>query len=182
MATEQQAARRYAKALIEMAQERGMVEEAEEELSAFGRLFLKGASLYDWFNSPLVPVTEKKESVRRISEQGALSGWMKGLLDLLVEKRRCFLFPAIVEQYRMMADELLGRVRVRVHTAREMDEETRQLLEGQLKARWGERIEVETTVDQELLGGIVVEAKGMVMDGSLKGQLRRMRTELGKTR
>ena len=179
MATEQQTARRYAKALIEMAQERGVVEEMGEELGAVGRLFLKGEPLYEWFNSPLVPVTEKKQSVRRLSEQGKLPGWMRGLLDLLVEKHRCFLFPAIVQQYRIMADELLGRVRVRVRTAWEMDGKTRRLLEEQLKARWGQRIEVETKVDEELLGGIVVEAKSMVMDGSLNGQLRRMRGELG---
>jgi len=179
MATEQQTAKRYAKALIEMAQERDVVEEMGEELRAFGGLFRKGEPLYVWFNSPLVPVTEKKKSIQRISKQVKLSGWMRGLLDLLVEKRRCFLFPEMEEQYRLMADELLGRVRVRVRTAWEMDGKTRRILEEQLKARWGEHIEVKTKVDEELLGGIVVEAKGMVMDGSLKGQLRRMRAEWG---
>ena len=179
MATEQQTAKRYAKALIGMGKERGDVAEMGEELQLFGALFREGEPLYKWFNSPLVPVMEKKQSIRSTSDRGKLPGWMRGLLDLLVEKHRCFLFPEIVEQYRIIADGILGRVRVRVRTAWKMDRKTRRLLEGRLKAKWGEHIDVKTKVDETLLGGIVVEAQGMLMDGSLRGQLRRMRAELG---
>ncbi len=179
MATEQQTAKRYAKALIEMGKERGAVAEMGEQLHLFGGLFREKEPVYEWFNSPLVPVTEKKQSIQNISKRGKLPRWMRGLMDLLVEKHRCFLIPEIVDQYRIMADELLGRVRVGVRTAWEMDRKTRRLLEGRLKAKWGEHIDVKTKVDEELLGGIVVEAQGMVMDGSLKGALRRMRAHLG---
>ena len=179
MATEQQTAKRYAKALIEMGKEQGAVAEMGEDLHLFGGLFREKEPLYEWFNSPLVPVMEKKQSIRSISKRGKLPRWMRGLMDLLVEKHRCFLIPEISEQYRILADENLGRVRVRVRTAWEMDRKTRRLLEGRLKAKWGEHIDVKTKVDEALLGGIVVEAQGMVMDGSLKGALRRMREHLG---
>ncbi|MFH1007584.1 MAG: ATP synthase F1 subunit delta [Candidatus Latescibacterota bacterium] len=179
MATEQHTARRYARALIEMGKDRGKVAEMREELLGLGALFGGKEPLGVWFNSPLIPLAAKKQSIESLSERGNMPGWMRGLMNLLVVKHRCFLVPEIVEQYRLMADDVLGRVRVSVSTAREMDRETKRLLEEQLRARWGEQIDVKTHVDEKLLGGIVVEAQGMVMDGSLKGQLGRMRAQLG---
>lgn len=102
---------------------------------------------------------------------------------LLAERRRTDYLRAIEESYQKLLDADLGRVRVRVRAAVSLTDAQRGVLSAKLiHALGGRHAALEEVVDRALLGGFVAESGSVVPDGSLEGQLERMRRRLAMAR
>jgi F-type H+-transporting ATPase subunit delta len=88
--------------------------------------------------------------------------------------------PELVASYHALVDEQLGRVRAEVRTAVALSADEKRELAARLGRALGKQVIVEETVDTSLLGGFVAQVGSLILDGSLDGQLARMRERLAR--
>jgi F-type H+-transporting ATPase subunit delta len=102
----------------------------------------------------------------------------KNFLRALAENRRLTLLPEIAEQYEKLRAEVENVVDVEVIAAREIAAPQQKKLEAALSKRLGRAVRMHTRIDESLIGGAVVRAGDLVIDGSLKGRLERLGSAL----
>jgi len=173
------AAASYAKALFAVAKEQNQTEVVSRELGAMAATFEGDAKLRDVFARPWIPPPARRAVATEIAQRSNLSKLSSDFVALLAERRRTDYLRAIEESYQRLLDADLGRVRVRVRAAVPLTDAQRGVLSAKLiQALGGRHAALEEVIDRALLGGFVAESGSVVLDGSLEGQLERMRRRL----
>ena len=109
----------------------------------------------------------------------SLDAGMQNFVRVLAENRRLPLLPEIAAQYAELRAAVENTVDVEVTSAVALDAAQSENLVRALNARLKRQVRLQTSVDSALLGGAIVRAGDLVIDGSLKGRLERLATELG---
>ena len=167
-------ARRYAKALVQLANEEGGVEKFHAELTAFDALLVDNRNLWAILVSPAYRIEAKREMMRELIAKMELSATVKNFLLLVLEKNRLNYLPQIVVSYGMLADELSGVVRPTLTSAMPLDAGQVEEIKETLAKYTGKRVILKVEVDPALIGGVVTRIGDMAFDGSLKTQLTRI--------
>lgn len=169
-------ARVYANALFEAAEDRGSLEEVHEQLGQFADALDSSHDMRVFLFSPYFSSAEKREGIR-----GAVSGAndeLVNFLELLVEKHR---MPAIF-RIRARFDELWAeankRLEVTLTSAIELDRGVVDQVGKEVERQTDRQIDLETEVDPDILGGLVLQVGNMVLDASLRSKLERLRKEV----
>jgi len=100
------------------------------------------------------------------------------LVRLLGENRRLGILPDIAELYEQLRTEAEGKVKAEIISARELSEAQKKTLSEALRARLGRDVELDVKVDPSLLGGAIIRAGDLVIDGTIKNKLARLSTTL----
>jgi F-type H+-transporting ATPase subunit delta len=168
-------ARRYAKALFSLADEQGQVEQWSSGLEGLGRALASSPELRDTLASPLFEKDQRRAVVGELAKALGLAETVRNFLLLLADRDRLAYLPAVVQNFRDLADARLGRVRARVTSAVPLaPDEARRIAEKLAQAEKAQVI-VETAVDPALLGGVVAQVGSLVYDGSVRSQLEELR-------
>ncbi|MBJ6764596.1 ATP synthase F1 subunit delta [Myxococcaceae bacterium JPH2] len=172
-------ARRYARALLDVASEAGRTDAVAEQLTSLARLFTANAELTDVLLNPAYTADQRGRVVEAvIKTQSGLEPSLVNGLRLLVDRSRLAYLPDIARLYRDMADAKAGRVRGQVTSAVPLAPETLAQLKTTLAKLTERDVVLETRVDPALLGGVAAQVGGTLYDGSLRTQLAQMRREL----
>lgn len=172
-------ARSYAKALFSLAKERDQTEAIARELATVTALVTRESALADFFARPWVAAAAKKKVAAEVATRLDVSTLTRDFLTLVAAQGRVDHLEAIVAAYRELMDAEQGIVRARVRTATPLGDAARTTLAGRLgQALQGKRVVIEEVVDESLIGGFVAEIGSLIVDGSLNGQLARMRARL----
>jgi len=175
------AAKPYARALFELARERGQVDAVGRELDTLAGVVRDDAMLREFFARPWVSATAKRGVGTEIATRLAVSKLMHDFIGLVAQQGRAEYLEAIAEEFHALVDESLGRVRASVRTAVALTESERQALSARLaRALGGKQVLIEERVDPSLLGGFVAEIDSFIVDGSLDGQLARLGARLAR--
>ncbi len=170
-------ARPYGKAAFMAARDSG-------SLAAWSRAFGAGAAMAA---DPRVAALFTDPKLRTDDMVGLFAGlggdtvdgqW-RNFVRLLAENKRLDVLPQIAAQYDALRLEYENELDVQVTSATVLDEAQRAKLAASLKARFKRNIRMSVAVDPALLGGAVIRAGDLVIDGSIKGRLERLTTELG---
>jgi F-type H+-transporting ATPase subunit delta len=167
-------ARRYAKALVQLAIEEGGVEKFHAELTAFEAVLADNPELRAILNSPSYRIEAKRGMVQDLIARLEQSATVSNFLLLVLEKNRLNYLPQIVVSYGMFADELSGVVRPTLTSAMPLDAGQVEEIKGTLAKYTGKRVILKVEVDPTLIGGVVTRIGDMAFDGSLKTQLTRI--------
>lgn len=170
------AAKRYAKALYEVAAEAGISEQAIAELKE-AVTALEHPELKLVLDHPNIDADVKANLLRSIFE-GQVSDAVLNLLLLLVERKRTGLIPAVCDEFVRIAGEALGRTEAVVYSPMPLSEREADAVKAGFGAVTGKNIQVTNIVDQSLLGGIKVRIGDTLYDGSLSGKLKRLEKTL----
>ncbi|MGE5675703.1 MAG: ATP synthase F1 subunit delta [Mycobacterium leprae] len=173
----QAVARRYARALFDLAQDKGLVDQVDRELGMVVSLVGSNRQLKAVMDDVLIGPEVKRDLVEKLFT-GKLSPLVLNFVLVVVSKRREAHLPNMYRAFMDLANELRGIVEVEVRSAVPLAEETVQRLEGKLVARLGKRVRFQTQVAPELIGGLVVRVGDELMDGSVRTRLQRMRDRL----
>jgi len=169
----QDAARVYAEALFEVAKKKGKLDVLREQLVQFAEAVSGNRDLQVFFFSPYFSSAEKREGVRR-----AISGAepeLLNFLDLLIEKHRMpEVFRIRTELDRLWKEEN-RRIDVTVTSAVELDPAVVERIGGEIERQTGEKVDLASRVDDEILGGIVLQVGNMVLDASIRTRLEKLR-------
>ena len=123
------------------------------------------------------PALTREQAVELLAADGA-SGGFRDYLALLADNRRLALLPEISGLYEELRAEAERVVKAKVTSASAMPGGELDAIKAALKQRFGREVEVEATVDESLIGGAVIAAGDVVIDGSLRGKLARLQTAL----
>jgi F-type H+-transporting ATPase subunit delta len=105
---------------------------------------------------------------------------VQDFVGLVAERGRADHLPEIVAAYRALVDAEHGQARAQVRSAVALTGAEKQQLAARLERVLGKRIILEEQVDDALLGGFIAQVGSLILDGSLDGQLARMRQRLAR--
>ena len=174
-----QAARRYAKALLSLAQDQGEGETIGAQLDQVADLFAD-PELAKILALPALPVKARQDIVGQIVTQGSPHEIVEKFLHVLADNDRLRDISDINQAYQRLLDKALGRVRARIRSAVELADEEKQIVTDAFSRLTQKTVEPAFETDTQLLGGIVVEVEGRVYDASLKTQLTRLGDQLAQ--
>lgn len=172
------AARRYAKALMELARRDGMVAQIGEQLQQHQALLRANVPLQRVLENPSIASQAKASLLTTILERTRPAPLLRNFLLLLVAKDRLRQLEAICMHYERMANEALHRIVAQVTTAVALDAQQRQAVTQKIAAATQKEVVLEAAVDPAILGGLVVRVDNVILDGSVRGQLARMHKAL----
>jgi F-type H+-transporting ATPase subunit delta len=172
--TSNRVARRYAEAMLELAEERKQIERVAEDFDLLRRTIAGSRDLASFLRSPIIP-KEKKRSILNALFSSRVSGLVVDFLKLLTDKRREDLLGQVAEEFARLRDERQGIVNVEVRAALELTKEQHRALERQFEGVTGKKVRVSVSVDKQLLGGLVARVGDTVFDGSIRRQLELLR-------
>lgn len=171
-------ARRYAKALMLIGKEDNKAESYRDELSAFSGLMAANRGLEQAICNPLYDAGSRRNVLLDIIGRMDLSAVVKSFLLLLFDKGRVRFIGHINEFYHQLVDEWQGVTRASLVSATELTSDTIKRIRDSLSRRVGKEIIVETELDPGLIGGVVTRIGDLVLDGSVRTQLRNMKESL----
>jgi F-type H+-transporting ATPase subunit delta len=169
-------ARIYAQALLELASDRGRIDAVGADLEQVATAVGADAALRDFIATPVLDATPKKRVIESL--RGKVDETVIDFLCLLIDKGRIESLAEIAAAYRQLADAAAGRLRVRAATAVALPTDQRRRLEETLQAALQRQCIVEAEVDADLIGGLVLQIGDKVYDGSVRSQLRRVRSRM----
>jgi F-type H+-transporting ATPase subunit delta len=170
--------RRYAKALFQLASEAGQVSAIRGDLAALAKVLAENPALADVLHQPLYPVEQRRGVLSGVAERMQAGELLRRFYHVLIDHRRLLDFDAIHAEFERLADEQAGMQRAQVRTARPLSEAQQERLRRALGARLGRDVALEIRVEPALLGGLVAQVGDLVFDGSLRTQLRQLRSSL----
>lgn len=175
-------ARRYAKAVIDLAQEAGILREVGEDLDRIADLFHESEDLVNVFSDPTVASEAKERVLAEILEKGGVQDLTMKFIHVVLQKGRILGVGEIAGAYRDLMDQLENRIRAKVVTAGRLSDEEKDRIRDALSRISGKDVLLELEVDESLLGGAVAYMGSQVYDGSIKNQLTQIKDNLSKGR
>ena len=173
------ASRRYAQALISVADEVGAVDLVGDDL---GRFVTSGEGddrrMARVLESPVFTSEERGAILDQVLPKLGLHPLVANLIRLANDKRRMALLPGIAEAYRTLADERAGRQQVTVQTAEPLSPQLEAEVRAALESSTGKRVILKTEVHPELIGGLVARVGDTVYDSSIRTRLEQMKQAL----
>ncbi len=169
-------ARPYAEAIYGRAEETDTLDAWSDMLDLLG-IVAGTPEVASMIDNPLLPPQRVQElmleiSGERLDEEG------RNLVKLLVENDRLSLLPDIAALYERLKRERQGVLQVQVTSAYTLNQAEKKTLAGVLKERLDRDIEINAERDPDLIGGILIRAGDLVIDGSVRGQLHKLANEL----
>ena len=172
-------ARRYARALFDVARTEGAdLQRVARELADFAQLVASNEVLQRALINPAVPAPRKRAAVEQLVARAGLLVPVAKLFTLLAERDRLALLPELVETYRERLMDHLQIVRAEVVTAAPLSPDRVAALESGLTRATGQQVQLDARVDESLVGGAVARLGSTVYDGSVTRQLERMKETL----
>jgi F-type H+-transporting ATPase subunit delta len=163
-------AKRYARALLGLSNDRNQLEVWGTELERLGRI-IESPEIDTAFVSPEVSFRSKIQALALIGEKLELSFPVRSFTTVVARHGRIHDLPAVADVYRGMLDELMGRARATLTFAAAPSEQDLQRIVSSLEGIAHKKIIPTVKVDPELLGGVIVELEGKTYDGSLISRL-----------
>lgn len=170
---------RYARAFAEVAAGHKMdPDKTVQELEQLGALFSQSQELHNVFLNPAVPHEQKVNLLDAIIKRMGGSRMLRNFLAVLVDHRRIGQLSEIAREFREQLDARMGIADAQVNSARRLSAGEKKTLEAQLSGVTGKTIRARYAEDPALLGGAVVRIGSTIYDGSVRGQLEKIKAEI----
>ncbi len=164
-------AARYAQAVFEIAKEEKGLAVLEADTEALGAALAVSPELGELIASPIVTRDEQSRAMAAVAAKMGLSSSMANTLALMASKRRLFVLPQLVTDLRSRIAIEKGEVTAEVTSATELSSQQAAALVASLKAKVGKDVKLKTTVDESLIGGLIVKLGSSMIDTSVKAKL-----------
>ncbi|MXO64258.1 F0F1 ATP synthase subunit delta [Altericroceibacterium endophyticum] len=162
---------RYASALFDLASEAGIVTAVEGDLDRLQAALVESNELRALIRNPEISRAQLGNVMCGIGEHLDLCDMTRNFLGVLAENRRIIELPAMIRAFATIAAAQRGEVTAEVTSAHALTEEQLAALQQKLKAREGRNVKLRTSVDPELLGGLVVTIGSKRIDNSIRTRL-----------
>jgi F-type H+-transporting ATPase subunit delta len=171
-------ANRYARALADVVAASGDYRKVLEELQNFESAYRESPELKEVFASPAVAFPQKMKVLEAIGQRLGESPVTLNFLRVLLANYRMPLLEEAIQAYRKIANDRLGVMQVTISSASDLSEAERESVAARFRELTGKQVELEFRIDRELLGGVLAQIGSTVYDGSVRGNLARIREQL----
>lgn len=167
-------ARVYSRALLELAERRGVAGAVQDELGEIVKLAGRDPRFARFVESPLVDPEDRERTLERMF-RGRLTDVLLDALQVMNRKGRLAILPTMAQAYHQELEDLRGRVEVQVTSAVALTDELRERLRRVVAASTGRQVDLVERVDDSLIGGLVVRIGDRKIDGTVSYQIRHLR-------
>lgn len=144
-------------------------------LRGIAALFTESVELRRVWENPAVPADQKRKLLDAIVQREGIDKPVRNLIAVLIDHRRLPFLPRIVEQFEKELDARMGFAEAQISSARELGDGEKRALESQIEKVTGKKVRARYGLDGSLLGGAVVRVGSTIYDGSVRGQLERIK-------
>ena len=149
-----------------------------QEAQIMAALLSQSKELRQVWDAPSISAGQKRAILDAIVSREGFSPAVRNFVAVLIDHRRIPFLGAIVKQFEVELDERMGFAEAQIASARELSESERRALEREVEKRTGKKVRGRYLRDTSLLGGALVKVGSTIDDGSVIGQLERMREQL----
>jgi F-type H+-transporting ATPase subunit delta len=164
-------AQRYATAIFEIAQENKNLDGLETSINDLSAALDESSDLRTLISSPLISRSNQESAIRALAKKMKLAPVMQKSLSLMAQKRRLFVLPQLIQSLRERLAEQRGEVTAEVISAKALTKAQTDKLAATLKERVGKTVTINATVDESLIGGLVVKVGSKMIDSSIRSRL-----------
>lgn len=148
------------------------------EVQSIASLVASSKELKEVWEAPSIPSDQKKKLLDSITAKAGTSREVRNFIAVLIDKSRINFLAAIVKQFEQDLNQRLGFAVAEITSARDLSDQERRSLESEVEKLTGNKVRANYAKDASILGGAVIRIGSTIYDGSVKGQLERMRTAL----
>lgn len=171
----------YAQALMSLGQSNDLVDRFSEDINNILDTLNGSEDLKSFIVNPLAKLDAKKSVLNQIFGE-SLHPFTRNFLMLLVDRRRVMFLEGICRQYQVLLRKLKQTVLAEVTSTVELNDDQKNSIREKVKAMTGaSQVDIETTINPELIGGVIIKVGSQVVDASLRGQLRRISLRLASS-
>lgn len=171
-------AKRYSRALIELAREADAVDETLKELELFETYLEYSGALRQVMTNPSFSGAQRVTVLRDLLAASGFHDLTKRFLLLVAQKRRMDVFGSILREFRSYYDQQQGLVRVTVTSSAPMPPDLEKQLVQQIESMMSRKVILNRQIDPSILGGVMTRVGDLLFDGSLSTQLARLKAAL----
>jgi F-type H+-transporting ATPase subunit delta len=164
-------AARYSRALFDLAREEGALNTLEADIATLAAALADSAELRSVITSPVISREDQANAIGAIAQKAALAPITAKTLALMAAKRRLYVLPQLLAGISDLIAADKGEVTAEVASAVALSSDQAQKLSAALKAQVGKEVKLKTTVDESLIGGLVVKLGSTMIDTSIKAKL-----------
>lgn len=168
---------RYAQALFDLSKSDNSTDKIYEDLKMIAESLREYPELKTLLSHPVISNQDKKDMFNQIFS-GKISKFTANVIMLLIDKKRESLIPEVAELYREMYNNLHSKVVADVYTSVEIGQAELSLLRKKLELYLNKQVEIDTHVDQSVIGGVLVKIGDRVIDGTLRTKFENMAKSL----
>jgi len=162
---------RYATALFEIARDGKLLDEVERDLREVETIHANSADFREILASPVHTREEQGKAIAAIATAMGLGATVTSTLGLMAQNRRLFVVPALIAQVRALIAAERGEVTAEVTSAKPLTKAQAEELAATLKQTVGKDVKIAATVDETLIGGLVVKVGSRMVDTSIRTKL-----------
>ncbi len=151
------------------------VNRALAELRAIAALLAESSDLRRVWENPAIPAEQKRGLLDAIAQRDGISKQVRNLIAVLIDHRRIHFLEPIIQQLEKDLDARLGFAEAEIITSRDLGDAEKREVEARVEKLTGKKVRAHYERDPSLLGGAVVRVGSTIYDGSVKGQLERMK-------
>jgi F-type H+-transporting ATPase subunit delta len=145
------------------------------ELRSIASLLAESAELRRVWENPSIPAEQKRRVLDVIAQRDGISKQVRNLVAVLIDHRRVQFFEPIIAQLEKELDARMGFAEAQITSARDLGDAEKREFEVQVGKLTGKKVRARYGKDASLLGGAVVRVGSTIYDGSVKGQLERLK-------
>lgn len=173
-------AKRYARALFEIAREAGRIEDYGRDLGVVTAVFKADSAIREGLTSVALTHTVKAAFLDTVIEVSAVDVVVGNFLKVVLDARKMPVLAEITDEYIALADEATGKVKGEVVSPTPLTEAEIERLSAALGAALGKKVVLNAREDATLIGGVVARVGNLVFDASVRTQIQRMKESLLK--
>ena len=164
-------AQRYATAVFDLAREGNALQSLEADIASLDAAIHDSADLRAMMTSPVYSRDEQGKAITALATRMKLSPAMRGTLGLMARNRRLFAVPALLATLRQMIAEEKGEITADVVSATALNKAQSDALAATIKGRIGKTVNLNVSVDESLIGGLIVKVGSKMIDTSIRSKL-----------
>ena len=149
-----------------------------QEAQNLTRLVAGSKALREVWATPSIPATQKHAVLDAIVAKAGISRTVRNFVAVLIDHRRISFLAPIVKQFGIELNQRLGFTEAEIRSARDLSEEERRALESRVESLTGKKVRASYSRDESVLGGAMVRIGSTIYDGTVRGQLERLREKL----
>ncbi len=170
---------RYAKSLLDLAVERNQLGEVHNDMQYIKAVCKASREFVSLLKSPVIPIDKKNKALTAVTT-GKIGELTAAFNKLLISKNREFYLPEIADAFIDQYNTLKGIHKVKLTTAVPVSDEVKDEIVNKIKSKTASNIELESVVNEDIIGGFVLEFDNNLIDASIQRELRNVKAQFDK--
>lgn len=173
-------AKRYAKTIFELGQEKGLIEQFSKDMLVLKEIADKVSDFVPFLANPIYNIKEREDLFSDIAKKLNLNDMIVNLVKVLIEGNKVKLLPYICKFYQDLEDFYAGRVRGIIKLPMNISNDDLNAVKSAVEAALKKKVEFDTVIDKDVIGGVWLKIGDVIYDGTVKKQLEILKDNLIK--